>query len=128
MNLSTIHIRNASEDDFPFVEQMCYEAGYPDYLTERPSFENARLEKWFQDYMRNWPHHKGDFGVIAEDATGEPVGAAWYRDYVRSDLPKDIPTHELSIALLPRARGIGLGRKLMRSLIKGATKRGVDTL
>jgi RimJ/RimL family protein N-acetyltransferase len=124
----TLKIRPANEEDSPFIEQMCYEAAFPEGLGERPPFEEARQLEWFQKYTRDWPNHEGDFGLIAENASGKPVGAAWYRDYPREVPGEDIPTHELSIALVPEARGRQIGEELMLSLMRGASQRGVDRL
>lgn len=127
-NTEIINIRQATEEDLPFIKQMCYEAGFPKETGERPSFEEAQQLQWFRDYTRDWPGQRGDFGVIAEDENGKPVGAAWYRDYPRKELSKDISTYELSIALIPEARGKGTGKKLMVCLLEGAKAQGVEGL
>ncbi|MDB5170432.1 MAG: Acetyltransferase [Candidatus Saccharibacteria bacterium] len=124
--IETASIRQATEEDLPFVEQMCYEAAFPEELGERPSFEEARRLDWFQLYTRDWPNHEGDFGLIAENKSGEPLGAAWYRNYPRKELDADIPTNELSIALIPQARGRRIGERLMLALLEGASARGED--
>jgi ribosomal protein S18 acetylase RimI-like enzyme len=123
-----INIRQATKNDFPFIEWMCYEAAFPDYLKERLSFEEAKQLDWFQAYTDDWPSHEGDYGVVAESEDGERIGAAWYRDYPREELSQDIPTHELSIALIPEARGRQTGRKLMENLLKGARGQGIEKL
>jgi ribosomal protein S18 acetylase RimI-like enzyme len=124
----TINLRPATEEDFPFIEQMCYESAFPDGLGEKDPFEEVRNEKWFRDYTGDWPNHEGDFGLIAENSSGKPLGAAWYRDFPRKDLSADIPTHELSIAIVPEARGQHIGTKLMLGLLDGAAQRGLDKL
>lgn len=76
-------------------------------------------------YLAGWPH-EGDFGVVAETDTGEPIGAAWARC-----LPEDGPGYgfvapdvpELTLGVLPGHRGRGHGRALMEALIRTAAER-----
>lgn len=128
MQTGNFRIRQATKEDFAFIESMCYESSFPDYLQQRPSMEEVRKYKWFQGYTRDWPGHQGDYGVIAEDTNGVSLGAAWYRDYWRKDMDESIPTHELSIAVIPKARGKGIGKKLILELLEGAAKQGVAKL
>jgi GNAT superfamily N-acetyltransferase len=68
----------------------------------------------------------GDVGVVAEDAEGRPVGAAWARVFdvplVRGD--GGAPVAELAIAVEPAARGAGVGASLLEALAAAATDAG----
>lgn len=71
-------------------------------------------------YVQGWGR-AGDGGLLARDpATGQPVGAVWLRllvgenqgyGYVNDDTP------ELSIAVLPEHRGVGIGTQLLTRLL-----------
>lgn len=70
-----------------------------------------------------------DFGVIAEDPSGAPVGVAWARlpkpgtpGFVAADVP------ELVIAVFEGQRGRGLGHDLLAELEKAALLRGYRRL
>ena len=123
-----VSIRQANQEDLPFVEQMSYEACFPDWLDERPTIEEARQIDWFQAYTRDWLNQRDDFGLIAEDEQGVPLGAAWYRDYPVPESDGGIPSHELVMALLPQARGKKIGKKLLTGLIDSASKNGISEL
>lgn len=79
-------------------------------------------------YVTGWPA-PGDFGLIAE--TDDPVGAAWWR-YFSSDDPGygfvDEEAPEISIGVVPEARGEGVGTRLLQSLIRAARDRGLVLL
>jgi ribosomal protein S18 acetylase RimI-like enzyme len=101
---------------------MLYEAsdvaanGVPDVAVLRGHPELAR-------YVTGWGA-PGDLGVVGwDEASGEPVGAAWLRlltgdakgyGYVGDDTP------EVAIAVLPGHRGRGLGDRLLRELLAAA--------
>jgi len=81
-------------------------------------------------YAAGWPR-AGDQGVVAQGADGCPVGAAWWR-FVTSDDPGygfvDGQVPEVSVAVLPKHRGQGLGRVLMRRLVALAQEMGLSGL
>ncbi len=63
-------------------------------------------------------------GVVAED--GPPVGAAWLRLLPEQDPGYgfiDAQTPELSVGVVPRHRGRGVGSLLLEALIEAAGKR-----
>jgi GNAT superfamily N-acetyltransferase len=81
-------------------------------------------------YAAGWPR-AGDDGVVAQDAEGLPVGAAWWRFFTADDpgygfVDSDVP--EVSVAVLPEHRGQGLGRVLMRQLVELAQDKGLSGL
>ena len=73
----------------------------------------------------------GDAGLVALDEQGEPVGAAWYRLFKHDDAGYgfvDERTPELSIAIVPEARGRGVGTRLLTALIEHARAEGFQAL
>jgi ribosomal protein S18 acetylase RimI-like enzyme len=80
-------------------------------------------------YVKAWGR-RGDTAVIAID-NGFPVGAAWYRLFT----PKqpgygfvDERTPELAIAVVPNARGRGVGSALLDSLLDRARGEGHESI
>jgi len=80
-------------------------------------------------YVKAWGR-PGDAAMIAIDA-GFPVGAAWYRLFAR-DRPGygfvDERTPELAIAVVPNARGKGVGAALLEALLDRARAEGHGTI
>ncbi len=115
-------IRPLTPQDEPFLWEMLYQAIYvpegqplpPRSILEEPSIAH---------YVRGWGRQPGDLGVLAVEAAGLPVGAAWLRLFTQADpgygfVAEDIP--EFSIALLPDYRGQGLGSLLIEALFQAA--------
>jgi ribosomal protein S18 acetylase RimI-like enzyme len=123
-----VSIRPSTPEDATFIEQMAYEASFPDWMDERPSLEEAQKIEWFPHYSENWGQLNGDYGLIAEDEAGTSVGAAWYRDFSSFGPEEGVPTSELCIALVPEARGRKLGEELMSKLLSDASDNGVDEI
>jgi len=76
-------------------------------------------------YVKDWGR-VGDAGVVAL-VDGFPVGAAWYRLF-RAGQPGygfvDERTPELAIAVVPSARGRGVGSALLDALLATARAQG----
>ncbi|HET8812754.1 MAG TPA: GNAT family N-acetyltransferase [Gaiella sp.] len=80
-------------------------------------------------YVKAWGR-PGDAAMIAIDA-GFPVGAAWYRLFARDRRGYgfvDERTPELAIAVVPNARGKGVGAALLEALLDRARAEGYDTI
>jgi ribosomal protein S18 acetylase RimI-like enzyme len=81
-------------------------------------------------YIAGWPR-PGDDGVMAEEGSGDLVGAAWYRLFDESDhgfgfVSATVP--EVGIAVTPAYRGRGIGLRLMSALIELAAASGHPAL
>jgi GNAT superfamily N-acetyltransferase len=87
--------------------------------------EKARSDPYLSTYVDDWGKKAGDVGVIARDAGGLPLGAAWLR--LSHDATKlrvaDQSVPELATGVLPHARGSGVGTGMMQSLIQLAAPR-----
>ena len=79
-------------------------------------------------YINGWPT-PGDFGFVAEDDA--PVGAAWWRHFSASDPGFgfiDGRSPEISIGVLPDARGVGVGTLLLGALVAAAREQMLPAL
>lgn len=128
--MPTTHLRPALDDDRAFLAAMLAEAfnWSPDHppipIADLLSSEHIAL------YVDGWKR-AGDVGVIAESATGSPVGAAWYRQYTQASHGYgfvDESTPEITIGVIAGARGRGIGRRLMEDLIQQASGSGLHAL
>lgn len=117
MSLSSAYtIRALRPEDEPVLAEMMYlaifvpEGGIP---LPRDIVEAPVLRKYYQHFGR-----AGDMGFVAVDSqTQKPLGAAWLRllegfGYV------DDQTPELTIAVVPEARGQGIGTELLVRLME----------
>jgi GNAT superfamily N-acetyltransferase len=102
-------IRPALRGDDSFLRRMLYEAAY-----WRPPRGGA-----------------GDVGVISEDETRQPRGAAWFR-LLSTDNPGygfiDESMPEVSIVVLGSFRGRGIGTELLSTLLEKAADAGFQAL
>src|SRR5690349_14251409 len=107
----TITTRAIREDDLAFVADMLWEAAAVDAGVRAMGKEAAMAQPFVRKYLDGWGR-AGDAGVVAVDAAGRRLGAAWYRlfpaeaagyGYVAPDAP------ELSIGVAEDARGRGVG-------------------
>ncbi len=114
--------------DLAFLEEMLYlalfvpdgEAPYPRSVLAVP--EIAR-------YVSGWGR-PGDFGLAARIG-GEAVGAVWFRLFPEDEKgfgSIDDRTPELSMAVRPDLRGLGLGSSLLQRLTAAAGERGFERL
>lgn len=119
-----VHLRSASAADGEFLARMLVEAvnWHPDRnLPPSQITDDPVLAR----YVAFWPRD-GDLGVVAE-TDGAPAGAAWLRlfpgdspgfGYVADDVP------ELSMAVVAEWRARGVGRLLLRGLVRRARLAG----
>ena len=116
----TIGLRDAEPADEPFLEELVrLAAGWRDG-TSPPL--TPQTEKYVRGYGR-----PGDYGVIGL-LGGARVGAAWYRLFSAEDpayghVGDDVP--ELTLAVLPHTRRIGVATSLLTRLLADATAQDV---
>jgi len=123
MEPQEITIRPLTQADEPFLWDMLYHAIYiPDGQPALPR-EILQLPE-LRIYVENWGK-PDDFGFLAL-VDEKPVGAIWLRLLTGS--PRgfgyvDDITPELTIALLPKYRGQGIGSQLMAHLFDNVKSR-----
>ena len=117
-------IRRAGPQDVPFLKDMLRHAYYWRATTLPESGEPP-----VQRYVERWGR-PGDTALVAIQDF-QPVGAAWYRLF-KADNPGygfvDEDTPELSIAVVPSARGTGLGSELLKALMERARTDGYNAI
>ena len=110
--------------DRVFLEDMLYEALFIPPGEARPPRSVLDLPG-IAHYVAGWGR-PGDFGVIARSGE-EAVGAAWFRLFpsgARGFGYVDDATPELSMAVRPDRRGLGIGTALLERLCAAARERG----
>jgi ribosomal protein S18 acetylase RimI-like enzyme len=116
-------VRQGSAQDVRFLRDMLHHAYY--WKERRPDAGAGPV----QLYVKAWGR-PGDTAVVAL-IDGFPVGAAWYRLF-RSSRPGygfvDERTPELAIAVVPNARGKGVGGALLDALLDKARAQGHEAL
>ena len=95
------------------------------------TLERLRSEPELARYVDGWGR-PGDVGIVAiDDATGEAVGAAWYRSFAAGEPGYGFvgeETPEVAIGLAEGARGLGLGHALIDALLARAHDEDVAQL
>jgi len=117
-------IRRAGPQDVPFLKDMLRHAYY-----WRATAVPESGEPPVQRYVQRWGR-PGDTALVAIQDF-QPVGAAWYRLFKADDAGYgfvDENTPELSIAVVPSARGSGLGSELLDALMQRAREDGYNAI
>lgn len=115
-------------DDLALLEEMLYQALFvPEGETpyDRSVLEQPEIAR----YAAGWGR-PGDFGLTARTGT-EAAGTAWFRLFpgdAKGFGYVDDRTPELSVAVRPDLRGLGLGSSLLQRLISAARERGFERL
>jgi GNAT superfamily N-acetyltransferase len=122
-------VRDALPADGVFLADMVVEAANWRPGSARPRHEVLASDD-YQRYIAGW-RRPGDVGLIAQNEGGEPVGAAWYRTFPRSEpgfgyVGTGVP--ELVIGVRPIWRAHGVGRMLLQRLGESARAQGVARL
>ncbi|RKR93140.1 ribosomal protein S18 acetylase RimI-like enzyme [Micromonospora pisi] len=112
-----MRLRAATPDDLELLHRLLFEAFN---WADEPALSRAQMEADPQvmHYVTGW-QRPSDFGTVAIDEAGEPLGAVWARVFPADDpgygfVDVDVP--ELSMAVLPGHRGQGIGRALLRAV------------
>ena len=117
--MAAVVVRRGGAQDVRFLRDMLHHAYY---WKERQPDEGPGP---VQLYVKAWGR-PGDTAVIAL-VDGFPVGAAWFRLF-KAGSPGygfiDERTPELAIAVVPNARGKGVGSALISSLLEQAKAEG----
>ena len=80
----------------------------------------------------NWdPARAAAASELALDGSGRPIGAAWLRCFTADDpgygfVADDVP--ELSIGVVDGWRGRGVGRALLRAVVRSAVEQGAQRI
>jgi ribosomal protein S18 acetylase RimI-like enzyme len=127
MSDETVAIRPLTPSDEPFLQEMLREADLwrlpPD--APRPPLAEILADPHVRLYVEGWGR-PGDDGVVG-DAAGTRVGACWMRLFTEEShgwgfLGAGVP--ELSIAVAPRWRRRGVGRRLLTAALARARQSG----
>ncbi len=120
---TSVVVRRGGPQDVRFLRDMLHHAYY--WKERAPDTGPGPVAL----YVKAWGR-RGDTAVIALDK-GFPVGAAWYRLFDR-ERPGygfvDERTPELAIAVVPNARGKGVGSALLDALLGQARADGYPTI
>ncbi len=105
------------DDTAALWEMLTYAATMPGDGTA--NIAAAQADPFLRKYVDGWGR-AGDLGVLAVDAMGEAVGAAWVRllehsYHTRAYAAENIP--ELAIGVRLAQRGEGVGTRLMEALL-----------
>jgi GNAT superfamily N-acetyltransferase len=110
--------RAATAGDQPFLRAMVFEALFVPPGAD--PFPPETVDVPIAHYHEHFGDRPGDLGVIAEDAAGRPIGAAWVRRFPSTDPGYgfvDENTPELTIATMTSHRGQGVGTLLLQDLM-----------
>src|SRR3954463_4545248 len=121
-----IEIRPVRTDDLSFLSDMGWEAAAVSGEVRAMGRDAALTMPSIRKYLAGWGR-AGDGGVVAFDKHGGGLGAAWYRLFPPDDpaygfVAPDIP--ELSMGVVERERGKGVGRALLKALLVRAREDG----
>lgn len=122
-------VRPATSADGGFLGDMVVEAANWRQGGLRPRHEILSSPEHSR-YIAGWMR-PGDAGFLAVDAQGQPVGAAWYRMFPRTDpgfgyVGTSVP--ELIIGVRSIWRAHGVGRALLQHLAERARADGYARL
>ena len=116
-------IRRGGRQDVRFLRDMLHHAYY--WRERSPGDRPGPVAL----YVKGWGR-QGDTAVIAID-DAFPVGAAWYRLFTAKEPGfgfVDERTPELAIAVVPSARGRGIGDALLLALLDRARADGYEAI
>lgn len=124
-----MYVRTATQADFPFLADILVHAfnwSGDQTFTRHQILSTPEISH----YVAGWKREM-DFGMIAENEDGRPMGAAWGRLLEGSDpgygfVSDTIP--ELTMGVLPEHRGVGTGTVLISAIVEQARDLGFTAL
>ncbi|WP_025158342.1 GNAT family N-acetyltransferase [Leifsonia aquatica] len=127
--MSGYRIRPAVGEDARTLGDMLVEAVNWNALRARPRV-SVLEDPFVSRYIAGWKR-PGDFGCIAEDHLGSPVGAVWARLF-----PANAPgsgfvavgVPELTLGVNPQWRAQGVGRALLQEIARRGAAAGIARL
>lgn len=124
-------IRPATVADLPFLWDMLFESAFTTDEARAAWRRDPQRPTELVKYLDRWGR-AGDAGVVALDADGVPIGAAWYRLFDAGDrgdgIMADGGVPELAIAVDVEHRGRGIGSDLLSALALRAREEGYRRL
>lgn len=108
---------------------MLYQAFFWNEKSDRPPYTEFQHHPEFIKHTDDWGK-EGDVAFIAEIGSID-VGAVWYRhwcDEHHSYGYVDAKTPELGIAIEPDSRGKGIGRLLLREILRYGKSTGLPSI
>lgn len=126
--MSNIFIRPYQDTDRLFLWEMLYQAIYVP-ANESPPSREILMHPSIHKYLKNWPV-LNDRALIAVDGHFWG-GAIWMRRFNRDNAGYGFvndATPEISMALLPKYRSQGIGRRLLTQLADEARASGCPAL
>lgn len=123
--MNAFRIRPATGEDARVLAHMLVEAANWNPVRAR-SRVTVLEDRTVMRYVDGW-QRPGDFGCVAEDARGVPVGGCWARLFPanapgRGFVAVGVP--ELTLGVYAQWRAQGAGRALLRELGTAAAARG----
>jgi RimJ/RimL family protein N-acetyltransferase len=122
---SQVYHRFYTQDDFPLLEKLLYEAIFQPEDSEPLPYDIIKKPEIY-NYIKDFGKKKGDFCIFAQ-LYGQTVGAAWIRildGEIKGFGNIDSETPELAIAVFKKYRNQGIGSGLMYNLIDLAIYQG----
>jgi ribosomal protein S18 acetylase RimI-like enzyme len=126
MGVVRVKLRSTTDADLILVKKTLYTALSWDPDDPIPPFETVVDHPNIRIYHDGWMR-PGDDGLAAETQSGLFVGMAYCRQFLESEGAQgffDADTPELAVAVHPRFRGRGVGRRLIRGLHQARRRAG----
>lgn len=119
--MENINIREVRKDEYELLDDFLYEAIFISKGEEKPPREIIKNEE-LQIYIKNFGLFKDDNCLVAE-VDGKVVGACWTR--IMNDYGHiDNETPSFAISLYEEYRGMRIGTKLMKEMLKLLKEKG----
>lgn len=116
-------IRQLRQNEYALLNDFLYNAIFVPSGIEPPAKSIIETPE-LQVYVKDFGKQKDDFALVAE-ADGKTVGAVWVR--IMNDYGHiDDNTPSLAISIYKEYRGLGIGTRLMRSMLYELRLKGYE--